>query len=372
MKNIRINSVIVGVAIAALALSGCSDPGTPGTPPATMGDAVEALGGSDAAAEMDALYAAAKENGENSVFVYGPGEGLYGEAYKLFMQRYPDIQVTGEFIFGAELTTRLQQEFATGQHVASVLTTGAPEINAATLANQCTSFAPTTSSFLDPKLVGPDHRYQAVAAWPVGIAYNTDMISESELPSSSIGISDPQYAGKFVIGDPTTISAASISMAWLNYAGLIDEQWVADVAANDYQFRPNSVLALQAVATGEAAFDPFASYVHMRKSIRDGLPVGFVYPRENSRAEYQYNCLLEGAPNPNASQLFINWLYSPEGQNALVKEAWVFGIRPGSDAPEGLPTYEEALKTAFQAPPPSEASAIVKAFLEVTRKYFTT
>ena len=370
MNKSRIASTVVGAVLAALVLSGCGDPGTAGAPPTELGDAVDALGGSEAVAEMDALYAAAQANGETSVYVYGPGEGLYGEAYELFMQRYPDIRVTGEYIFGAQLNTRLQQEFSTGQHVASVLTAGAPQINASTMADQCASFTPATASFLDPSLVEGEHHYQAVAAWPVGIAYNPELISESELPASSVEINDPEYAGEFVIGDPTTISASSISMAWLNHAGLVDEQWVSDVAANGYQVRQNSMLALQAVATGEAQFDPFASYVDMRQSIRDGLPVAFVYPRENSRAEYQYTCLLEGAPNPNASQLFMNWLYTPEGQNALVEEAWVFGLRPGTVAPEGLPTYEESLTTAIQAPPPTEASAIVTEFLEMTRKYF--
>lgn len=367
MKLKHTGKVAVGAAVIAMALAGCAGADTPDGQPTDAG--VDALGGAEIAAQLDELYAAAQEAGETSVVAYGPGEQLYGKAYQTFMQRYPDISVTGEYIFGAELSTRLEQEFATGQHVGAILTAGPPAVNAANKAAQCSSYEPFTADYLDSSLVSEDGTYRALVGYPFGIGYNTDLISEADLPQTYTDISDPGFAGQFVLNDPSTVNGTTNTMAAMWYDGLIDDAWVADVAANEPLIRTNSALSAQAVATGEAAFDPFTQYVTFKQSIDDGLPVAFYFPLENARVEYHSSCLLEDAPNSNAAELFFNWLFTPEGQEAL-STTGVYGLRPGTPAPEGLPPFDEASGDLMPTPAVPDAGATTQKFLEISRQYF--
>ncbi|MEV8273052.1 extracellular solute-binding protein [Microbacterium sp. NPDC077184] len=371
MKLKHTGKVAVGVAVIAVALTGCGAGGD-GADGSSNDDPVagaEALGGEEIAAQLDELYAAAQEAGETSVIAYGPGEQLYGAAYQTFMQRYPDISVTGEYIFGAELSTRLEQEAASGQNVGSILTAGPPAVNAANGAGQCSAYEPFTAEYLDSDLISEGGTYRALVGYPFGIGYNTDLISEADLPQTYTDLSDPAFSGQFVLNDPTTVNGTTNTMAAMWADGLIDEAWVADVGAQDSLFRTNAALATQAVATGEAAFDPFTQYVTFKQSIDDGLPVDFYFPLENARIEYHYSCVLEGAPNSNATELFYNWLFTPEGQEAL-STTGVYGIRPDTPSPEGLPSFEEATADLMASPAVAEAGATTQQFLEVARQYF--
>ncbi|WP_438854821.1 ABC transporter substrate-binding protein [Agromyces sp. M3QZ16-3] len=370
MRLKHTGKVAVGVAVFAVALTGCAAGGdSPDEQPSDVASGAEALGGEEIAAQMDELYAAAQEAGETTVVAYGPGEQLYGAAYQTFMQRYPDISVTGEYIFGAELSTRLEQEFTSEQHVGSILTAGPPAVNAANKAGQCSAYEPFTEDYLDGDLIAEGGTYRALVGYPFGIGYNTDLIAEEDLPQTYTDLSDSAYSGQFVLNDPTTVNGTTNTMAAMWSDGLIDEEWVADVAANESLFRTNAALATQAVATGEAAFDPFTQYVTFKQSIDDGLPVDFYFPLENARIEYHYSCVLEDAPNPNATELFFNWLFTPEGQEAL-STTGVYGVRPETPAPEGLPAFEEATADLMPSPAVADAGATTQQFLEVSREYF--
>ena len=70
------------------------------------------------------------------------------------------------------------------------------------------------------------------------------------------------------------------------------------------------------------------------------MPVAFVFPTaEGARLDTMYVCLLKGGPNPRATKLFANWLFTPEAQAELATTG-VFGTRPGTPAPPGFPTLD--------------------------------
>ena len=368
MKFQHVGKGALGMLVVAAALAGCAGPSGDQTS-GTLQPAADALGGQSNADQMDALYQAAQKAGETTVVTYGPGEQLYASAYQVFMQRYPDIQVTGEYIFGAELSTRLDQEFASGKHVGSIQTAGAPATSATASKGECSAYTPFTADWLDKDLVAADGSYRAVLAYPVGIGYNTDKTSEDKLPATFLDLTDPKFAGQFVVSDPTAVGAATNAMASMLTDGLIDEQWIGELAANKPVLGSNGALSLQAVATGQVSFDAFAQYTQYKQAIEDGLPVGFYFPLQDSRVEYHYSCVYQDAPNQDATDLLYNWLFTPEGQDALAT-AGVFGIRPGSTPPEGLPTFQDAIKDQIPWQPVPEVGDSVKQFLAVSKKAF--
>lgn len=367
-KHLQRSTVFAIAALSVIGLTSCA--GDP-APSQTLAEADSALGSTEVAQKMDALYKAAQKGGETSVVVYGPGEQLYGEAYKTFMQRYPDIQVTGEYIYGAELSTRLDQEFSSGQHVGSIQTGGPAMTSASAAAGRCAATKPFAAADIADQLAGADDgTYTAVVGYPFGIAFNTDRISESDLPRRFQDITDPSFKGQFVLEDPTTTNGTTNTMSQMYFtAGTIDDQWLSALSANEPMIRANSALTVQAVASGEAAFDPFAQYVMYKSSIDDGLPVGFYFPTEGSRIEYHFSCILNDAPNPDATELLYNWLFTPEGQDAL-SSTGVYGVRPGTPAPGDLPDFETATANAMPTTTVDEAGPTTKKFVDISKAVF--
>lgn len=332
---------ITGLAgVAALLLTGCAD--LAGDAGSTELDP-EALGTSEVQAQLDELYQQATENNETSVVTYGPTEESYAPVYEKFMERYPEIQVQSEYIFGAELAARLDQEFASGNRVGSIQN-GGPALTQLTYgADRCEAYEPFTISDEDigEEQVSEDNEYRALSVFPFGIAYNTDKVSEEEVPKSFSDLTDPQWQGQLLVTDPHRVNGFTNSLAAMVDSGEFDMSWAEGIAQNDPLIVSTSALAAQSIARGERGIDVMGQYNQYQPLMEDGLPIGFVFPTEDAvRAEYHYSCLLKDNPTPAATELLYNWLYTEEGQNALAL-AGVYGVRPDSTPPEGLPALEE-------------------------------
>ena len=51
--------------------------------------------------------------------------------------------------------------------------------------------------------------------------------------------------------------------------------------------------------------------------LEDGAPLGFVYPRSGTTTSSGIAMVAARAPNPNAGRVFLNWLMTMPGQEAL-------------------------------------------------------
>jgi iron(III) transport system substrate-binding protein len=355
-----------GILATTLALSGC------GGGPADTSDetsSADGLGGEAIAEQMDALYQAAIESGETRVVTYGPGEERYAPVYEAFTQRYPEIDVVPEYIFGADLSTRLDQEYGSGNRVGS-LVNGGPNITLLTSGqDRCDSYETITGGDLSADLVGPDDTYRAINRWVFGLLYNSDELEEADAPTSWSDLTDPQYSGKIVISDPTVINDSSVTLMALLYGGAIDEEWMRDVAANDPEIVANSQLAGQAVATGQQLISLGTSYNAAFELIGRDLPVSFVLPDDGARLEAQSACILTDNPAPDATRLLVDWFYTPEGQQAFA-ETGVYSAFDDGPSPEGLPMTEEVVDVAVAQPPIEEYLAETRSTIELTGSIF--
>ena len=76
-----------------------------------------------------------------------------------------------------------------------------------------------------------------------------------------------------------------------------------------------------------------------------------VYPSEGVALNYWIYTVLSNAPNPNAVRVFIDWLTSPVGQEAIAMGPNpIYPIRKGAPSPEGMATIAalEVIPTDFQ------------------------
>lgn len=362
-------SLPIFAAVSAMLLTGCADL-TGGEPGGELDPA--ALGSPEVQEQMEALYQKAIESGETLVVTYGPAEESYSEAYKTFMQRYPEIQVENEYIFGAELAARLDQEFASGNRVGGIQS-GGPALTSLThSADRCQAYEPFSISDEEIGLdqVSEDKEYRALSLFPFGIAYNTDKVSAEEAPRSFTELTDPKWKGQLLVSDPHRVNGFTNSLAAMINVGDFDMSWAEGVAANDPLIANTSALAAQSIATGERAVDVMGQYNQYQDLMADGLPVDFVFPTEDVvRAEYHYSCLLKDNPTPAATELLYNWLYTTEGQNALATGG-VYGVRPGSTPPGDFPSLEEIREDLVGNVPVQEAAKAAQKVIEQNKTIF--
>jgi iron(III) transport system substrate-binding protein len=345
MKNPKLTWLAVA-AVAALTLTACAggaDPAPSGTPGgAPSEDAVELLGGAEAAAEMDELYQAALDSGKTSVTIYGPGETDKEKMYELFSERFPGISVTGVYILGPDYAAKIEAEFASGQHVADIVQAGDTAIASNIKAGYFEPFRPVTAQDVDPEAYAdPAGTVWAASASTFGFLYNTNLIDEGDAPAGWDDLLDPSLAGAMTSDDVTRNGAGFGTLSHLLWDGRFDTAWLDSLAAQDITFQSSSPVAGSAVATGQFAVQPFYPMAFYLRDKAKNAPVEFVFPTEGGvHLSPHYLGVINGAPNPDAAKLLMAWLFSPEGQEAAA-EVGYYPLVPGQSGPEGLPPVEE-------------------------------
>jgi ABC-type Fe3+ transport system substrate-binding protein len=138
--------------------------------------------------------------------------------------------------------------------------------------------------------------------------YNTDQISEKELPPTHVEMGDPKYAGAYFM--PPFITEAE-------YGVLIypKDRWLEIVRSWGKSKPPilNYEAGLQRMFLGEFKFAQSNDYYMFKHKGRDPkTPIGLSFFKDFTPLTYAWHVARKGAKNPNAAKLFALWSTSPE------------------------------------------------------------
>jgi ABC-type Fe3+ transport system substrate-binding protein len=143
--------------------------------------------------------------------------------------------------------------------------------------------------------------------------YNTDLISEKELPRTHIEFGDPKYSGAYFM--PPFITEAEYGILvypkdrWLE----IVKTWGAS--------KPeilNYEAGLQRMFLGEFKFAQSNDYYMFKHKARDPkTPIGLAFFEDFTPLTYAWHVTRKGARNPNAAKLFTLWATSPEANRVF-------------------------------------------------------
>ncbi|KUP96884.1 ABC transporter substrate-binding protein [Thermobifida cellulosilytica] len=175
--------------------------------------------------------------------------------------------------------------------------------------------------------------YFLVNSQPIGVAYNTEELSASDLESWE-DLLAPELEGEIVTADPKSF------LSWVELLRLLKdeygEEFLEGLADNGIQKVDSAIPGTQQVAAGESlvTFPSLPSVVNPLKE--SGAPVELAYLSPTTGVE-QYTAVAEGSPHPNAALLFADFLMSEKGQIALNEG---FGISPLGELEGTLPEPE--------------------------------
>lgn len=140
------------------------------------------------------------------------------------------------------------------------------------------------------------------------INYNTDLISEKELPATRVEMGDPKYAGAFFL--PPFITDAEYGI--LVYP---KERWLEIVKSWSRSKPPilNYEAGLQRMFLGEFKFAPSNDYYMFKHKGRDPkTPIGLAFFKDINPLTFAWHAVRKGAKNPNAAKLFTLWATGAE------------------------------------------------------------
>jgi iron(III) transport system substrate-binding protein len=193
------------------------------------------------------------------------------------------------------------------------------------------------------------------------IAYNTKLVKPEDAPKSFADLLDKKWNGKIIGARPgysgtimTAIFELSRYLGW-DYLKKLGGQDVMQVLA--------AADAAKAVAQGER---PIAAVglEYLVLELRDqGGPIEPVYPVEGTPLIPGGAGVIVDAPHPDAARLFISWLFSHDGQQLLVDDAFLRSVDPDVKLKAEMKPISEIL--VMKPDPAAQETAIA----EIKKKY---
>ncbi len=266
-------------------------------------------------ADVSKLYEAAKKEGTVTWWTAHYAQSAADKVRDAFKAKYPGIEVqfirqTAQVIF-----QRLNQDLKSGVHECDVFAS-TDESHYTTLKKQnvFAEFVPADIDKVPASLrhLDPDETYQIGALGFVLINYSTKVKPARDWQ----GLLDPKWKDQVTLGHP----------AFSGYVG----NWV--VAMNDkYGWDYFKKLAANNPKIGRSINDTVTDIVGGERQIgagpdnyslekkAAGNPIDVAYPSDGSILITSPVAVLKAAPHPNAARLFMNFYYSKEYSQALLK-----------------------------------------------------
>ena len=179
------------------------------------------------------------------------------------------------------------------------------------------------------------------------LVYNTDELSEDEVPDSVFDLTDPTWKGK--IGLPPTNASfqAFVTAMRLDVGDERTRQWLEELKANEPKFYEKNTPTVEAVASGEIELGLVNHYyLYLVKEEQPDAPIENKYlPGTDPGALVSVAGagILDGAEHADAAERFVEFLLADPQQRFYTEEAeeaeipLVDGIEPRG----GVPNLDE-------------------------------
>lgn len=143
------------------------------------------------------------------------------------------------------------------------------------------------------------------------VQYNSDMVSENEVPRSWTDILDPRWRGQISLTDPR------ISNTYLGWLDAMERshgpEFVRSLGEQEFTLVQSGAGGAQMVAAGSQAMN-FPAYPSFSIALKEaGAPIEWQVMDDPQSTNQTGIAIIADSPNPNAARLFLDWALSAEG-----------------------------------------------------------
>jgi iron(III) transport system substrate-binding protein len=342
-KGARLAAVLASLALLAVA---CGDAATDD---ATTGDP----NGEDTAADVDptadgdgddAGDEVVADDAEGPLTVYsGRSEELVGEILRRF-QDETGIELDVRYGDTAELAATIINE---GDRTPADVYFGqdAGALGALQAEGRFATLPDDLVDLVDPQFASTSGEWVGVTGRVRVLTYNTDTLSEDEVPDSVLDLTDPEWEGR-VSWAPTNGSfQAFVTALRVTEGEDVARDWLEGMLANDVQVFENNASQVEAVGRGEVDIAIVNHYYLFRFTAEDpDFPAAnrFLPGDIGGLVNVAGVGILEATDQPNAAEELVRFLLSEDVQNFFGTETneKEFPAVVGIEA-DGLPTVDE-------------------------------
>ena len=265
-----------------------------------------------------ALYEGAKSEG-TMVWYCSTSAPVCQAVNDAFLAKYPDVNAEVVRLVSSDISARFAAEIEAGSPTADFIYTAdyaflIDAINQGWTQPLAETGIPT---FIDyPAEWYSDQLGSPLAAKGYSIGYNTDLVSEDEVPTSFEDLLDPRWKDQIISANP------SASLGILSGYGLLAEYFGEDLLTTLVQEQGMEFISggmaptTERLGAGEAAIEFILGANIAFGAIEAGAPVNYVYPDVTAGNPFGA-ALRADLENPNTAKLFANYLFSEEGENVL-------------------------------------------------------
>lgn len=235
-----------------------------------------------------------------------------------FEKKYPFIKISIWRSDSTALVKRVTEEHASGRFLADVIETSGA---AMALLHKINVF----QEYYSPEIVAYGDEVKAKGKFGVyyladrenytSLGFNTKLISPAEAPKTYKDLLDPKWKGKM------SLAGTSTGVHWVgNVLNVMGREYVDKFAAQDVKLQNMSAVALAGlVVSGEVPLSPTTQDSNIFTARKTGAPVEW-RPLEPVVANLGSAGLTAKAPHPHAALLFLDYLFSKEGQKVLIEQ----------------------------------------------------
>lgn len=267
-----------------------------------------------------------------------------------FKKKYPEIQVEFFRANTPELVQRMFNEYKAGRYDVDVLN----GINTVQIVKQAGLALPFSSPGVErytPDLKDREGMWAATVQYFNVTAYNTRLVPAGEAPRTYEDLLDPRWKGKLIwstsIGSGAPVFVGHILQTMGKEKGTDYLKKLAQVGVRNSEASARAIL--DQVIGGEFGVSLQAFLHHALISAKQGAPVAWV-EQEPVLGTFDSMGLARNPPHPHAAMLFLDYIFSEEGQKLMAAADYAPG-RPDVQARDmQLKPPARGVKTSFMNP----------------------
>ncbi|OLC08200.1 MAG: hypothetical protein AUH42_02195 [Gemmatimonadetes bacterium 13_1_40CM_70_11] len=287
--------------------------------------------------------------------IYSPhGRDLLTLFERRFEQLHPDVDVRWLDMGSQEVYDRLRSERANPQ--ADVWFGGPATIFARGAADSLLEpFRPSWAGAIDPHGRGPGDRYFAVFETPAVIVYAAQAMRPAAAPQDWDDLLLPKWKGQVLIRDP--LASGTMRAVW----GMLIERgvkqtgdtgagfrWLRRLDGQTKEYVQNGALLDQKIVRQEGLVTIW-DLPDIQINIRDGLQLGYVFPRSGTPAIEDAIGVVRRARHRDTARAFVEWVGSEAAQLLAAREVYRLPARqdlPVDSLPEWVRDVRRHMKVA--------------------------
>ena len=329
---------------------------------ATVEDVVKKAAALSAAERKVYLEEGAKKEGE-IVFYTSLSLTDYPKILPHFEKSYPFIKTNTYRATPSGLFARVDTEARAGRFAADVVGSAPVEMWQLKQRKLSTAYLSPERKALPSTSYDTEGYWQGFEVTPLILAFNTKQVPSSEAPRNYQDLLNPKWKSKMSLGteEYTWFNVLLESMGKKKGADFMQALAKQDLAMPG----SSSVMRVQLMLAGESAVAIAARGRRVTEYKQQGAPIDYrIF--DPYAGEPNFVALMQRAPHPFSSLLFIDWMLSDEGQNRLA-DAGRLSIRKGV---KHKPWVQELFQKDFVFLSPSSIGPNLNEIIEQYNRIF--